>query len=104
MKSNMAGRYILKDHIAIPTDDIVEWGQWFESADRHVAKSLVGDHLVSTVFLGIDHQWFDGPPILFETMIFGPGSTALDYQTRCSTWAEALEMHEEAIHWLQSSE
>jgi len=28
--------------------------------------------LVSTVFLGIDHNWSDqGPPILWETMVFG---------------------------------
>lgn len=27
---------------------------------------------VSTVFLGINHQFQDGPPILWETLVFGP--------------------------------
>ena len=39
----------------------------------------------STVFLGLDHQLTeDGPPLLFETMVFGgPLSGETD---RCSTW------------------
>jgi hypothetical protein len=40
------------------------------------------------VFLGIDHNFFgDGPPILFETMVFG-GPMDQD-QRRYSTWDEA---------------
>ena len=32
----------------------------------------MGDAAVSTVFLGLDHRWEpDGPPVLYETMIFG---------------------------------
>lgn len=26
---------------------------------------------VSTVFLGLDHQYGEGPPLVFETMVFG---------------------------------
>ena len=35
--------------------------------------SINGEVEVSTVFLSIDHNWQDpgGPPILFETMVFG---------------------------------
>ena len=60
-------------------------------AERTVAKTTVGNVLVSTVFLIVDHQLGDGPPLLFETMVFGG---ELDQeQERCSTWEEAEVMH-----------
>jgi hypothetical protein len=83
--------YLLEDRKAVPTD-VRTWARFFESGDRIVAKSQLGDVRVSTVFLGLDHRFDDeGPPLIFETMIFG-GHHA-DYQTRCSTWEEAEEMH-----------
>lgn len=54
---------------------------------------------ISTVFLGIDHNYSNaGPPVLWETMIFG-GPPALDqYQARCSgTFADAQEMHNKTV-------
>lgn len=55
-----------------PCDDIIIRGRWFENADnRRVAKTEVPDGEVSTIFLGIDHAFGDGPPILWETMVFG---------------------------------
>jgi hypothetical protein len=46
---------------------------------------------VSTVFLGLDHNFRDeGPPILFETMIFGEtDDDPVGRQWRYATWAEA---------------
>jgi len=92
--------YILNGHVAVPAS-IDQWASWFESADRSVKKSratvkLEGNPLgfveISTVFLGINRQFGDGPPLLFETMVFGG---PLDGQTdRCSTWEAAEKMHE----------
>jgi hypothetical protein len=48
---------------------------------------------VSTVFLGLDHRYGEEPPLIFETMIFGRG---FEYQERCSTWDEAVAMHDRA--------
>ncbi len=46
---------------------------------------------ISTVFLAIDHSFGDGPPLLFETMVFGG---ELDQsQERYSTWDEAEAGH-----------
>ena len=40
----------------------------------HVADERAGLYRVSTVFLDIDHNVYDdGPPILYETMLFGDG-------------------------------
>lgn len=60
-------------------------------------KTRVGLVEVSTVFLGLDHRYCgdDGPPILFETMIFGDGRD--DYQERYVTLAEAEAGHRRAF-------
>lgn len=85
--------YKLVGHNAVPCD-LHEWGRSFEDKEaRTVARDEIGgDVLVSTVFLGLDHRMLDkGPPILFETMVFGG---PLDQeQERCSTWNEAEKMH-----------
>ncbi len=90
----MNDKYILKDRQAVPAS-LEEWAKWFQTADRIVAKSDVGDVSVSTVFLGLDHSFGDGPPMLFETMIFGGEHD--EYQDRCSTWKEAEQMHTKAV-------
>jgi hypothetical protein len=49
-----------------------EWAAIMESGqDRHVADDMVGDVHVSTVWLGLNHNWGPGPPLIFETMVFG---------------------------------
>lgn len=53
---------------------------------------------VSTVFLGLNHAWRDGPPILFETMIFGGPHDR--YQERYCTWDEAVAGHQRAIEMI----
>jgi len=47
---------------------------------------------VSTVFIGLDHRFFgDGPPLLFESMVFGG---PLDgEQFRYPTWDAAAAGH-----------
>ena len=56
----------------IPEPDLRKWAEWCETADRRVAKDYIGSAEVSTVFLGLDHNFSDrGNPILWETMVFG---------------------------------
>jgi hypothetical protein len=98
----MTDKYILEGHEAVPCDDLMAWGRWYETAERQVDRTEVGHFTVSTVFLGLDHGWSEsGPPILFETMMFTRNDQRRaefeDYQTRCSTWDEAVAMHAEAV-------
>jgi hypothetical protein len=46
--------------------NLLKWGKWFEKAGETRCIGL--DRGVSTVFLGIDHQFGDGPPLLWETL------------------------------------
>ena len=87
-------RYILNEaREAVPCTDLMEWGRMFEDPDtRRVGRTRVGEHDISTVFLALDHSFGEGPPMLFETMVFGPDKEDEDME-RCSTWAEAEAMH-----------
>ena len=90
----MLGKFILYGHKPVPCEDVLVWAQSFENSDRTVAKTTQNDILVSTVFLGIDHNFGDGPPLLFETMIFGGEHDR--YCNRYSTWEEAEGGHKTA--------
>jgi hypothetical protein len=88
--------YILKGKVPIVVNDVIEWGKWFEKADRHVDKTKITDKIeVSTVFLGLDHAFISGTPLLFETMIFGGKHDG--YQERYTTWDEAEAGHLVAV-------
>lgn len=52
---------------------------------------------VSTVFLRLDHNFGDGPPILFETMVFGVGSMAELDMNRYVTYDEAIIGHNKMV-------
>lgn len=90
----MSDKYILDGHTPILELDTIKWAMFFGGNDRIVAKTQVGDAEVSTVFLGIDHSYGGGAPLLFETMIFGGERDG--YQKRYSTWGEAEIGHIEA--------
>jgi hypothetical protein len=96
--------YILENKTPVPCPDIHAFATFFKNhkEERLVALTQIGDYRVSTVFLGIDHNFSDeGDPLVFETMIFGGNFDGEDeYQTRCSTWEQAEAQHREAINYL----
>jgi len=73
----------------------IERGSWDDDLWRVDRTPLFDGVYVSTVFLGLDHQWGDGPPLLFETMVFGWTSSA--WCLRCSTWEQAEAQHARAV-------
>ena len=91
------GHWILVDREPVKCT-LLEWGAWFETDERRIDQTDIGDVHISTVFLGIDHSFgASGPPVLFETMIFGGEHD--QYQDRCCTYTEAKKMHTKAL-WL----
>lgn len=87
----MSDKFILEGRTPVPVDDLLTWANWFETADRQVARTAIGDVCISTVFLGLDHSFGHGEPLVFETMIFGGPND--QYQTRAATWTEAVAQH-----------
>lgn len=94
----MSDRYILEGKTVVLTDDLYKWAAWFENADRIVKQEeLENGKYISTVFLGLDHNFGSGPPLLFETMVFSEDEgDELDCQ-RYPTWDEAVKGHEEMV-------
>ena len=94
--------YILgKNHELIETD-LLTWARFFEDIkNRRVAEDIIDGVRISTVFLGIDHNFGNGEPLLFETMIFGGDN--YDYQERYATWTEAEAGHQRAIELVKES-
>ena len=73
--------YILDEHgEPVPVHDVVTWGRWFERAGKLGLRTVSKDRdegdpanvvEISTVFLGVDHQFGLGPPMLWESLVFG---------------------------------
>lgn len=77
-----------------------QWGKLMATEDyRVVARDHVGAFFVSTVWLGIDHSFSpDGPPVIFETMVFGPRDHPGDQEMwRYCTEEEARSGHAEVV-------
>lgn len=80
----------------VPCDDVLTWGKWFgQPVNRHLADDTINGCRISTVFLGLDHSFGSGQPVLWETMIFG--GTHDQYQDRYTSKADALEGHKKAV-------
>jgi hypothetical protein len=114
--------WILSDEIP-PQEievDLFTWAEWFERhRDRvirqtQIRRGEVEGPWVSTVFLGLDHNFgWAGPPLLYETMVFAnarewreptewmpDGHWTLGDDLDCerhSTWAEAMTGHEAMV-------
>jgi hypothetical protein len=109
-----APRYaVLSEDGEVMETDLLTWAQWLEKnrAQRVLAQEeLPGGYWISTVFLGLNHQYdLVGPPLWFETMIFAPSDGKPSSLTgkvhrrgepifcdRYSTLAQALAGHESA--------
>jgi hypothetical protein len=101
----MSGQYILDENgNPVSESDILKWGTWMQNreqvrGDWDVLESGVK---VSTVFLGLDHSWDGGPPVLWETMIFGGPHD--EYQERYTSLAAATEGHKQALQLATDTE
>lgn len=95
-------KYVLDDNgNPVPEPDLMAWGTWMQTGDRTIKKTKIGDIKVSTVFLGLDHNYLgQGPPLLYETMCFRADGQVVerdDCFARYSTRAEALAGHEQIV-------
>ena len=114
---------VLRQHSALPADQIAtvsddndnvikQFGH-YTLVDRELVKletlraetgvdeTVIVVVEISTVFPGLDQNYLRrGPPVLFETMIFGGWLD--DSRNRCATWDEAKAMHAEAVRLVRA--
>lgn len=79
----------------------------FDFNNRFDLKTTVNGFLVSTVDLGIDHQYMEGlPPLYYETMIFPTTNGKVNYLDvyceRYTTEEEARIGHQKAIEYVKN--
>lgn len=106
----MMDRYFDKDGSPLTA---LEWSKKLESIEykRIAATDLPNGKLVSTVWLGLNHNFIDGPPLIFETMVFPAKGEAdkrdwgeLDCE-HYSTLAEAEAGHKAMVtKWSQEEQ
>ncbi len=87
--------YILDENKEPIQVDVDVWCRWSEDIDnRRVA--ITGPEYgrrVSTIFLGTDHGFCGGKPILFESMLFDGSFEDKDSDRYC-TYEEAVAGHD----------
>lgn len=100
----MSRYYILDENRnPVPEPDVTVWGKWMQAHSKgaitiRVAESFIGRIHVSTVFLGLDHNFSEAhsQPILWETMAFY--TSGRSEQRRCyGTWTDAEAMHQRMV-------
>ena len=91
--------YILDDDNRPVEVDQLQWAKFFEDVGNRIVDytQITSEVYVSTVFLGLDHRHRrlhgDGPPILFETMVFGADGDD-SWSRRYSSWDDAATGHQ----------
>jgi len=99
MKRQPPRWYVLDGERVVPASSMLEWAAWFEDANTRVDYTqITSDCSVSTIFIGFNHRYFsDGPPLVFETMIFGGPNDIENNQWRYSSWDDAETGHKAAV-------
>src|SRR6266480_3669208 len=66
---------------------------------KRVAETILSDgKWISTVWLGLDYSFMNGPPLIFETMVFESKDDLSEIDCeRYSTENEAILGHEEMV-------
>jgi len=78
-----------------------------DQENRFIDRDVINGFLISTVWIGLDHQFGDGPPLVFETMVFDQREKENwedIFCKRASTEEQAREAHQEAVHFVQTLE
>ena len=81
---------------------VYDYADYPKDGRTRVGSDTINDVTVSTVFLAVDHQYGDGPPVLFETIIFGGEHN--EEQWRYCTWEEAEKGHQVACELVRQSQ
>lgn len=93
-------KYILDENDCPKLVTIEQYLDWQETLPEEIrtpmgfrlARDEIEDVLVSTVYLGLDDGFGNGPPVLWETMVFCRGENDQDCE-RSTSRAEAMEAH-----------
>lgn len=86
--------------------DMMTWARMHsDDKYRRVDLTLMEKYAISTVWLGLNHNWSDGPPLIFETAVFDRSGDMLDqYMDRYTTLEQAQAGHHHITQMVQELE
>jgi hypothetical protein len=99
--------YVLDGREPRRARSVLDWMKWFACTDRTIAHTLIDGIELSTVFIGIDHEFsphgerYRGQPMLFETAVFM--TSRVVRAVRYPTWDEAIAGHCLFVECLQDA-
>jgi hypothetical protein len=83
-------------------NDVYVWGEWYENvSNRSILFNQVGDVKVSTVFLGLDHSFGIGDPVLWGSLITGGSYDG--HEERYRSKKEAITNHDKLVEMVKES-
>lgn len=93
-------KYILDENDCPRFVDFDDYHKWHQSLPKDIqtglgftlARDETSEVLVSTVYLGMDYAYGDGPPVLWETMVFCSGDEDQTCE-RATSRSQAMENH-----------
>ena len=96
--------YVLENQVPVPTDNLFQWGLWMEDPNnKQVALTEIDELRVTTIFLGVDSQFTEGQPFLFETLVFKGEQLDWEYDgARYRTWDEAKAGHDAIVKLIKA--
>lgn len=96
MKSLIRNRYYDREGNRI---GLFEWAELFDDwSYKIVDQDVLGPYWVSTVWMGLNHQYLDGPPLIFESAVFRSGGTHCQLECiRHTTEVSARSVHKELV-------
>jgi hypothetical protein len=94
----MSDWYTLNDRGFPVKSTMEDCAKWMKENEKQkaVAKTTIGGADISTVFLGLDHSWDGGKPLLWETMVFS-NEINDQYQERYTSIRNAIIGHSKIV-------
>ncbi len=81
-------------------DSVFQWAKDFMDLKKRIVEhtKLSNGYFVSTVWLGLNHNYAEGRPLIFETMVFSSKTSFNEIDMdRYSTEEEAKEGHRRMV-------
>ena len=81
-------------------EGLMEWSKDMEDPNKKIVEQteLPNGKCISTVWLGLNHRFEEGKPLIFETMVFPKKGDYGELDTkRYSTEIEAIKGHREMV-------
>jgi len=99
-------KYLLVNKKVVHEPGLMKWAHAMEKSERVIKQERLKGFYISTIFLGINHNYGEGKPLLFETMVFSENKKTVDdvmdgRTMRYTNYIEAEQGHQEIVNQIK---